>query len=172
MGGRSKGTVGHQFLRPPSAEELDGKWQDASWSHPRRDRSNPHYNTNLRLRYVFSRFWENHNNPSRSRDWERRFENRKRAVKRALRETRTGDVLIELFQRLNTLRNQLLHGGATWNGRMNRHQVETGAQIMATLVPHFIDVMIRHPDGWGAPRYPVVRETGPQSGWTDSADSE
>lgn len=140
---------------------------DAVWSVLRDD-----IGKILDNRYVFSRFWENHNNPSRSRDWERRFENRKRAVKRALRETRTGDVLIELFQRLNTLRNQLLHGGATWNGRMNRHQVETGAQIMATLVPHFIDVMIRHPDGWGAPRYPVVRETGPQSGWTDSAGSE
>ena len=139
---------------------------DAVWSVLRDDIGNI-----LENRYVFQPFWDNRNDPSQARDWKRRFDKEQRAVERALRETRTGDVLIELFQRLNTLRNQLLHGGATWNSSVNRHQVETGAKIMATLVPHFIDVMIRHSDGWGAPRYPVVRETGPQSGWTGNADS-
>ena len=53
---------------------------------------------------------------------------------------------------------------------MNRSQVETGAKITTNLVPDFIEVMIRHPDDrWGAPGYPVVREHGEQSGWTDDA---
>ena len=75
-------------------------------------------------------------------------------------------VLCNLFDRLYTLRNQLLHGGATWNSSMNRDQVESGGRIMSCLVPHFIDVMIEHPDaGWGTPRYPPVREEGPLSGF-------
>ena len=41
------------------------------------------------------------------------------------------------------------------------------ARIMASLAPHFIDVMIEHPNaGLGSPRYPVVREEAPLSGWT------
>lgn len=123
----------------------------------------------LENRYVFQPFWDNRNDPSKARDWNRKFDDTREQVEQALRETRTSDVLIELFWRLNTLRNQLFHGGAKWKGSKNRPQVEPGAKIMATLVPHFIDVMIRHPDGgWGAPRYPVVQEIGPQSGWTGS----
>lgn len=151
------------FERMVAFADAESVIYDAVWSVLRDDIGNI-----LENRYVFQPFWDNHNDPSQERDWERRSDDKQRAVKRALRETRTGDVLIELFLRLNTLRNQLLHGGATWNSSMNRHQVTTGAKIMATLTPHFIDVMIRHPDGWGAPRYPVVEETGPQSGWTGS----
>ena len=85
----------------------------------------------------------------------------------AIDERQTKDVLPRLFDRLYTLRNQLLHGGATWASTVNRAQVETGARIMASLVPHFIDLMIKHPNhGWGAPRYPVVRENAPLSGTT------
>lgn len=155
------------FKRMLAFADAESVIYDAVWSVLRDD-----IGRILDNRYVFSPFWENRNDPSQSRDWKRRFDNKQRVVKQALREFRTGDVLIELFQRLNTLRNQLLHGGAKWNGSMNRHQVETGAKIMATLVPHFIDVMIRHPNDWGEPRYPVVRETGPQSGWNGSAGSE
>jgi hypothetical protein len=32
-----------------------------------------------------------------------------------------------MFDRLYTLRNQLLHGGATWNGAVNRAQITQGA---------------------------------------------
>ena len=141
---------------------------DAIWSVLRDDIENM-----LENKYVFQGFWDNRNDPLKYPDWKTQFDDGCEKARRALRKARTRDVLIELFRRLNTLRNQLLHGGAKWKGDTNRPQVEPGAKIMATLVPHFIDVMIRHPDGgWGAPRYPVVRETGPQSGWTDSAGSE
>ena len=116
-------------------------------------------------KYVFEPFWRDHNNQAKSPEWKQEFQKAQDDVKQALRKTRTKYVLCELFDRLYTLRNQLLHGGATWNGSMNRSQVTTGARIMSSLIPHFIDVMIRHPDGWGAPRYPVVREAGPQSGY-------
>ena len=119
----------------------------------------------LENRYVYEPYWRHRNNPAKDRNWEQRFDRARERGTEAIRKTRTKDVLCELFHRLNTLRNQMLHGGATFKSSVNRNQVEPGARIMSSLVPHFIDVMIEHPDGWGAPRYPVVRESGPQSGW-------
>lgn len=69
----------------------------------------------------------------------------------------TVDVLAILFDRLYVLRNQLMHGGATWNGSVNRAQVRDGARIMAFLVPLFLKLMLDNPaEPWGAPRYPPV----------------
>ncbi|MYN67114.1 MAG: hypothetical protein F4X11_19115 [Acidobacteria bacterium] len=121
----------------------------------------------LENRFVYAPYWSHRNNPAEARNWKLRFDRDRKRALQALSEKRTGDVLCELFYRLNTLRNQLLHGGATWKGRVNRNQVEPGARIMALLVPNFIDVMIEQPNaGWGSPRYPVVREGAPLSGWT------
>ena len=62
-----------------------------------------------------------------------------------------------LFGRLYVLRNQLVHGGATWNGSVNRNQVEDSAKIMAFLIPLFIELMMENPaENWGKPYYPVV----------------
>lgn len=71
------------------------------------------------------------------------------------RETRT--ILSELFDRLYVLRNQIMHGGATWKGSVNRPQVRDGARIMAFLVPRFASLMMSNPRiDWGPPRFPVV----------------
>ena len=117
-------------------------------------------------KYVYQPFWTHHNREQgHHQDWERGYRSNTEAVLRALSQG-SPTVLRELFYRLYTLRNQLLHGGATWKSSVNRHQVEAGARIMSSLVPHFIEVMIEHPNDWGPPRYPVVQERGPQSGWT------
>ena len=66
-------------------------------------------------------------------------------------------ILVLLFDRLYVLRNQILHGGATWNSSVNRSQVRDGAAIMGFLVPAFVKVMMDHPDEpWGKNYYPVV----------------
>ena len=71
------------------------------------------------------------------------------------RDTRT--ILSELFDRLYVLRNQIMHGGATWKGSVNRPQVRDGARIMAFLVPRFASLMMSNPRiDWGPPRFPVV----------------
>ena len=68
-------------------------------------------------------------------------------------------VLLVLFDRLYVLRNQLVHGGATWNSSINRAQVKDGAAVLGWLLPVFIDIMLENPDrDWGKPFYPVVRE--------------
>mgnify|MGYP001439560312 FL=1 len=57
------------------------------------------------------------------------------------------------------LRNQLIHGGATWGSSVNRQQVKDGARILEFLLPLFLEVMMGNPDeDWGNPSYPVVRD--------------
>jgi hypothetical protein len=69
----------------------------------------------------------------------------------------TARVLAIVFDRLYVLRNQLVHGGATWNSGVNRQQVKDGAAILGTLLPLLLDLMITHPaQDHGEILYPVV----------------
>ena len=79
------------------------------------------------------------------------------AALRALGQTVTNRALVVVFDRLYVLRNQLVHGGATWNSSVNRHQVRDGADIMGRLVPAVIHIMMEDYNKlWGDPCYPVV----------------
>ncbi len=108
--------------------------------------------------YVFQPFWDYHNRaPGHDAHWETQFDSSRSRIRGALARRDTRLVLNTLFARLYVLRNQLVHGGATWNSSVNRHQVSDGARIMAFLVPVFIDLMMEHPEiDWGPPYYPVV----------------
>ena len=71
----------------------------------------------------------------------------------------TSRMLLVVFDRLYVVRNQLVHGGATWNSSINRAQVKDGAAVLGWLLPVFIDIMLENPDqDWGKPFYPVVKE--------------
>ncbi len=111
----------------------------------------------LNNRYVFNPFWQHHNGISGFEDWEKWFESSSRDFARALRKGDTARILSFVFDRLYVLRNQLVHGGSTWNGSVNRDQVRDGAAILGFLVPVFVDIMMDNPDvDWGRPFYPVV----------------
>ena len=107
--------------------------------------------------YVFQPFWKFHNNVPGNDNWAERFGQSKRKVANSLKTQDTQAILSVLFDRLYVLRNQLIHGGATWNSGTNRSQVRDGAKIVAFLVPIFVDVMMDHPgENWGPPYYPRV----------------
>jgi hypothetical protein len=117
---------------------------------------NAAYADELRNKFVFQPFWRYQNAPGHQ-GWEAAFERSKRRVGHALTQKDTQTILSIVFDRLYVLRNQLVHGGATWNSRVNREQVRDGSRILAVLVPEFIDLMMDNPDeAWGAPYYPVV----------------
>ena len=108
-------------------------------------------------RYVFQPFWKHQNKFKGYEDWEDRFNAARRRFNLALVNKDTKIVLSMLFDRLYVLRNQLVHGGATWNSSVNRDQVKDGARILAFLVPIFVDLMMDNPENnWGTPYYPVV----------------
>ena len=116
----------------------------------------------LRNEFVFEPFWRHHNDEAGYADWREQFNRQLGKVQQALARRDTATVLEGLFDRLYVLRNQLVHGGATWNGSVNRRQVRQGVEIMAFLVPHFVDLMMDHPEvPWGKPPYPVVDGANP-----------
>ena len=124
--------------------------------------------TLLESKYVYEPFWRSRAGAPRSREWATRFNQLRYGIASRIRQLRTTTiaadanierVLCEVFDRLYTLRNQLMHGGATWNSSVNRAQVTMGTAAIATLLPCFIDAMIENPDAdWGSPRYPVVTD--------------
>jgi hypothetical protein len=108
-------------------------------------------------KYVYHRFWSYQNQVPGHEDWEKRFAAARQRAQQALARQDTQLVLTSLFDRLYVLRNQIMHGGATWNSSVNRAQVRDGAAIMAMLVPLFIDLMMDDPATvWGKAHYPVV----------------
>ncbi|MHB2165668.1 hypothetical protein [Alsobacter sp. R-9] len=108
-------------------------------------------------RYVFAPFWDHQNGVPGCADWEDRFAAGRRAVAAAMAAKDTARLLEIVFDRLYVLRNQIVHGGATWNSSVNRHQVRDGAAVLGWLMPVFIDLMMDHPgEDWGSPFYPVV----------------
>lgn len=109
-------------------------------------------------RYVFQPFWEAHNS-GKPDGWQQDFEQARKKAHRALAAQDTDEVLWVLFQRLYTLRNQLVHGGATWNSSVNRAQVRSGRLLLSRLLPAMLEVMMKHPAEFAAaPFYPVVSD--------------
>ena len=104
---------------------------------------------------VFQPFWEHHAGRGFA-NWESLFTAAVNEVYKSLNSRNTQNILEVLFDRLYTLRIQLMHGGATWNSSVNRTQVQDGARIISFLVPLFVRLMMRNPHDWGTPEYPVV----------------
>ena len=110
-------------------------------------------------KFVFQPFWNHQNGIDGFADWQARFDAGRERIGNALARNDTKIVLTTLFDRLYVLRNQLLHGGATWDSKVNRGQVGDGYRILAALVPVFIDLMMDSPQlDWGAPYYPVIND--------------
>ena len=105
--------------------------------------------------YVFPDFWTGDIfQQTDPQVWEPSLDRSISRFHRAIENDNIRDILEELFDRLYVLRNQLIHGGATWQGGVNRSQVRDGAAIMAFLVPHFINLMLDNPTAdWGIPPY-------------------
>ncbi len=107
--------------------------------------------------YVFEPFWRALREHDADSRWKDALAASTRLATRAILESRADLVLSVVFDRLYVLRNQLVHGGATWNSTVNRTQVRDGANIMLALVPLVIEIMLDHPQqDFGAVLYPVV----------------
>jgi hypothetical protein len=108
--------------------------------------------------YVFADFWRAQSGAIPHEEFERAFAAANRAAHLALGKQDTVTVLSIVLSRIYTLRNQLIHGGATWNGSVNREQVRDCVNLMVKLTPLVIEVMMDHPETlWGDAVYPVVK---------------
>lgn len=111
----------------------------------------------LNNQFIFGPFWNFQNGHEGFEDWEQKFSESKSIALKALQNKNTLTILEILFDRLYTLRNQILHGGATWNGKVNRSQVTDGQSIISFLIPHFLEIMMDNQnENWGKLSFPVV----------------
>ncbi|WP_166363099.1 HEPN domain-containing protein [Pseudomonas akapageensis] len=108
--------------------------------------------------YVFQSFWDFQNGKITEVMWEERLRSGKRTAHTALADRDTAKVLGVMFNRIYTLRNQLIHGGATWEGSVNRTQLRDCTKLLGKLVPLVILLMLDNPRTlWGDACYPVVK---------------
>ena len=108
-------------------------------------------------RFTFEPFWTALRTHDPSERWKQSFDSAKKAAMASVMGGDTATVLGIVFDRLYVLRNQLVHGGATWNGQTNRAQVGDAAAILGTLVPLIVEIMMEHPtQDYGDVLYPVV----------------
>lgn len=113
--------------------------------------------TMIQNKYVYEPFWKAYREYDSSNQWEERFKRSIQVALRSLMNDETGVVLSIVFDRLYVLRNQLIHGGATWNSSINRSQLKDGASILMALVPQIVSLMIDHPDlDFGGVLYPPI----------------
>ncbi len=114
--------------------------------------------TLMENRFVYRPFWLNQNGIAGNENWAKRFKASAERFVRSMADKDTAYVLREVFDRLYMLRCQMIHGGTTWNSRVNRQQVKDGAAILQTLLPVIADIMMDNPEeDWGRPFYPVVK---------------
>ena len=108
--------------------------------------------------YVFESFWDFHRGLISETDWQDRFSRGKQRAHKLLAQGQTPELLALVFQRIYTLRNQLMHGGATWNSMVNRAQLQDCVNLMGKLVPIVIEIMLNSSDtSWGDACYPVIQ---------------
>lgn len=107
--------------------------------------------------YCSRYFWDFHNGRLTEEKWKQKFEQSRRDAQRALATKDTTIFCSILFDRLYVLRNQLMHGGATWKSDVNRAQVIDGTRILEQMIPAMIYIMMENgSEEWGQPCFPPV----------------
>jgi hypothetical protein len=106
-------------------------------------------------KYVYSPFWDVQR--GEARDWERGFERSIADSNQALSKKNVSYLLRIVLDRLYVLRNQLIHGGATYKSKINRSQVRDGGNLLMALLPVIIELMMVNPaNAWGKIYFPPV----------------
>ncbi len=109
----------------------------------------------IQNKFVYRLFWDYQRGDVS--EWQREFE---RSIVQADTYLAKQDVvnLLEIvIDRLYVLRNQIIHGGATFKSKLNRRQLRDANNILLFIVPTMINLMlVNHHQSWGEIYYPAV----------------
>lgn len=97
-------------------------------------------------KFVFEPFWTALRTHDDSERWRESFDAARALAMRAIVNGETELLMSIVADRLYVLRNQLVHGGATWNSGANRSQLADAVAILSTLMPIIIELMIDCPE--------------------------
>ncbi|HCH0716088.1 TPA: hypothetical protein NKO89_000056 [Vibrio parahaemolyticus] len=112
----------------------------------------------LENEFILQSYWDFQRERISEQDWKNHRSKAKTAASKALGQCNTAVVLSILFSRLYTLRNQIIHGGATFNSSANRKQLRDCTSILEMLIPNIIELMMDNKSVlWGAPVYPLIQ---------------
>ncbi len=107
-------------------------------------------------KFVFEKFWEY--NRGETEDYLPAFNKSISTAHNCLSKENIEGLMEIVLERLYTLRNSLVHGGSTYNSKLNRAQLKDACNIMQLLAPIIIDIMIENSQhDWGEIAYPVVK---------------
>lgn len=108
-------------------------------------------------KFAFQPFWNALKDHDSSNNWEELQESLNKNALRLHFSHELDKGIQIIFERLYTLRNQLIHGGATCGSSLNRAQLQNATQILADILPTMLDIMIKNPaTDFGEIVYPVV----------------
>lgn len=108
-------------------------------------------------KFVFEPFWRAFREHESSNRWETSFNASHKSALASIMQGDTATVPSIAFDRLYALRNQLVHGGATWNSSKNRAQVKDGLRILSAVIPSILHIILeRSYFEFGDVLYPVV----------------
>lgn len=117
----------------------------------------PHGLALLNTPYTYKPFWDNLPEPTSHSYWHNRLCSERQRAKSALYSSKTASLMRILFDRVYVLRNQLVHGGATYGSKLNREVIEAGHVFLSQIVPRLTAVLLRYPEvQLGPVIYPVV----------------
>lgn len=106
-------------------------------------------------KFVYGPFWDFQR--GEIKNWEKGFNQSVVDANNALSGGNVNYLLRIVLDRLYVLRNQIIHGGSTYKSKVNRAQVKDGANILSSLVPVLIQIMIENnAEKWGKVYYPPV----------------
>jgi hypothetical protein len=110
-------------------------------------------------RYLCRHFWEEPTQP-RGRDRNRGSAPAAASARDQLAAGRHQAFLHRLLDRVHFVRNQLVHGGSTYNGQLNRTAVRRASTMMEHLLACFLQIIMEHGyvDDWGELCYPPITD--------------
>lgn len=128
-----------------------------------RERPRDPINSLIGNKYIFRPFWEYARGCMEKQKWLDLFDKSRIGFEKNYRVKKDRQareaILVEIFERLYELRNQVFHGGTTFATGWGRDQIEDGSRILAVLVPKIITVMQNQIDNdpaseiWGETDY-------------------
>jgi len=105
--------------------------------------------------FIYKPFWDAQR--GENVNWKKLFDKSNEDANRYLSKNEVAKLIEVVLDRLYMLRNQLMHGGATYKSKVNRTQVRDACNILKLLIPIIIDIMMENSkEDWGEIYYPVV----------------
>jgi hypothetical protein len=120
--------------------------------------------------YVFEDFWQaqravdavsndSGQEKALSEAWRASFDRSSVEALNYLSRKKVAPLFSIVLDRLYVLRNQVLQGGATYQSRVNREQVTDGVNLLASIMPIIVSIMLDSADqDWGEIAYPVISQ--------------